>query len=100
MFSSWKEYRDYLLEMMVQEPYRTAMRNRFLRMDVAYDGMKCKSIMYRKHISSILVNDYFMTKIDNFESDPRLYVWRKFRKTGTVDARDRGNPYIFGTEDN
>jgi hypothetical protein len=96
MFSSWREYRDYLLEKLVQEPHRKAMKKRFLRMDVRYEGMKTRRFMYKAQITSILVNDYYMTKIDNFERRPDVMVWRKFKKTGHAEKRDRNNPFIFG----
>ncbi|GMO33871.1 MAG: phosphoadenosine phosphosulfate reductase family protein [Termitinemataceae bacterium] len=99
MFSTWKEYRDYLLEKMVLEPHKKEMRHRFLLMDIKYDGMKSKKLMYRAQITSILVNDYYMTKIDNFERRPDLMVWRKFKKTGKIQDRDRNNPYIFGNQE-
>jgi predicted phosphoadenosine phosphosulfate sulfurtransferase len=96
MFSSWREYRDYLLEKMVQETHRNAMKKRFLRMDVRYEGMRSRRLMYKAQITSILVNDYYMTKIDNFERRPDVMVWRKFQKTGRVEKRDRHNPFVFG----
>jgi hypothetical protein len=65
-------------------------------MDVRYDGMKSKRFMYKAQITSILVNDYYMTKIDNFERQPDMHVWRKFRKTGKSQERDRNNHFIFG----
>jgi predicted phosphoadenosine phosphosulfate sulfurtransferase len=96
MFGSWKEYRDYLLDKMVSEPHKSKMRRRFLRMDASYEGMKSKSILYRAQITAILVNDYYMTKIDNFERRPDVSVWRKYKKNGKIQSRDRNNPFIFG----
>jgi predicted phosphoadenosine phosphosulfate sulfurtransferase len=96
MFTSWKEYRDYLLEKMVSGSHRTSMRRRFLRMDVRYESMRSKRLLYRAQITSILVNDYYMTKLDNFERRPSLQVWRKYKKTGRFQERDRNNPFIFG----
>jgi len=58
--------------------------------------MKSKHLMYKAQITSVLINDYFMTKIDNWERRPAVYVWRKYNRTKKFQARDKGNPYIFG----
>lgn len=58
MFDSWEEYRDYLLDNLIENPdWRERMRRRFRsqqeRMDPAVHDL-----MFRVHIKSILVNDW------------------------------------------
>jgi len=80
------------------EDARERFRKRFARMDETYDGMHNIDDMYKAQITSILANDYFMTKLDNFERSPPVDAYRKYKRTGFITGkaiRD-GNAYIFG----
>ena len=99
MFTSWREYRDYLLDnLVVMEDARTRFRKRFEIMDKTYEGMHNIDDMYKNQIMSILANDYFMTKIDNFERRPDIYAYIKYKRTGFITGKaiKDGNAYIFG----
>lgn len=58
MFSSWKEYRDYLLEHIVRPDLRPEFRKRWQ----GQDG----DDFYREHVVELMVNDWEGTKNGNF----------------------------------
>jgi predicted phosphoadenosine phosphosulfate sulfurtransferase len=68
MFSSWKEYRDYLLEHLIEtQDWRDRMASIFASHDRTFgDGLGDK--MYQAHIQSILTHDWEGIKLKNFES--------------------------------
>ena len=84
MFSSWMEYRDYLLEnLVVLEDHKNKYIDKFKKMDKQYIAMRKKDDMYKVQIRSILANDFEHTKIINWERSPEVYNFRKWidRKT-------------------
>lgn len=79
MFSSWVEYRDYLLENLIQADIaKEKFTKKFAQMDERYAPAPedIKGQMLRTHVSALLVNDYHMTKISNFERRPDVHSWR------------------------
>ena len=64
MFASWAEYRDYLLETIVQPE----LRDNFKRMWKGQDGEDWA----KEHVYGIIVNDYEATKNKNKKSTVRL----------------------------
>ena len=83
MFSSWREYRDYLLENLITDVFiRKKFKDKMTLMDKIYQGRN-NDVMHREHINTILANDYHMTKLTNFERRPANYNWRK--KNGRSD---------------
>lgn len=68
MFDSWREYRDYLLEHLIDNPeWRARMSRRFVRND--YDlGEVMGATKYKRQIQSILTHDWEGIKISNFLS--------------------------------
>ena len=60
MFSSWQEYRDYLLENLIPPETRQAFRKRW-RNQLGEDWC-------REHVQEIMVNDTEGTKNQNFAS--------------------------------
>ena len=77
MFGSWKEYRDYLLEKLIDNPkWREGFKKRFAKHDVMYEELG-DAIVCKMHISSILTNDWEHIKMKNFESAPQNISMKK-----------------------
>ena len=77
MFANWREYRDFLLEKMIENPvWKENFRKEFARLDVIYTALK-EETLCKVQISSILTNDWEMIKLANFERRPAIYVLRK-----------------------
>ena len=84
MFSSWWEYRDYLLEHLVaDEKRREGFRKIFKKQDDVYGEAMGMSIP-KLHVQSILTNDFEYTKLQNFERSPEAYTIRKGDKKWSV----------------
>jgi predicted phosphoadenosine phosphosulfate sulfurtransferase len=97
MFKSWQEYRDYLTEHLLTDPdVKEIFRKRFTQMDKKYEGMLSLEIMYKAQISAVLHNDYYMTKIGNWEVRPDVNAWRVYKRTGYIHPEAKNNRYIFG----
>lgn len=81
MFTDWREYRDYLLEHLVQkEETRQKYKKKFADMDRLYTGSeKTNQSMIRTQISAILSDDTEFTKVGNWIQQNGSYV-RKARK--------------------
>lgn len=86
MFSSWREYRDYLLDRLITDPKRHAtMRAQFDRQDARFDeGIHGE--MHRMHVSAILVNDYEGIKMTVFEA--KKSKWSKTSNNPYKDGRE------------
>ena len=68
MFSSWREYRDYLLEHLIEKPeWRAAMARRFVSHDCRFAELG-DQILCKAHIQSILTNDWEGEKLRHFEA--------------------------------
>jgi hypothetical protein len=69
MFSSWREYRDYLLENLIESPaQRLKFAETFAAYDSRYDDAGVRKALMSVEISTILVNDVDLTKLKNFGS--------------------------------
>ena len=69
MFKDWIEYRDYLLENLITNP---ETRKIFIDGYKRYDEnivpwLKDPDFLYKAEIQTILTNDYFFTKMRNWE---------------------------------
>ena len=94
VFKSWKEYRDYLLENLIKEEDKRGMfRNEFKKLDKKYELMRNKYNLYKAEITCILSNDYYFTKLVNFERRPEIYTFRKWKK-GEINQHSYNNKYI------
>jgi predicted phosphoadenosine phosphosulfate sulfurtransferase len=84
MFSSWSEYRDYLVEKLVTDPdWIAGYKKNFARMDKIY-GAHYGDQLYKMHIQCILTNDYTGTKWSNWENNPDRQMFRKIQKGKTI----------------
>jgi len=96
MFKSWPEYRDYLLEHLITDPdIKQKFELKFFRMAIKYRGMKCKEEMFKEQVNTILSNDFYFTKLSNWEMRPMVNDWRKYKK-GIDHPNHSKNKYITG----
>jgi predicted phosphoadenosine phosphosulfate sulfurtransferase len=107
MFSSWIEYRDFLLEKLITNDQ---WKERFKAVFECHDPYQqyYGDALVKTHISSILTNDYTLTKIKNFCTSPgnldripgmRKLPLRKGRMTGkTYDTKLSEEFYAVGTD--
>ncbi len=76
MFADWREYRDFLLEKLIEPGWREKFRATF----DAQDKMFAKDFgdrLYRTHITGILTNDWEQIKSRNFATSMAAYEVRK-----------------------
>jgi predicted phosphoadenosine phosphosulfate sulfurtransferase len=67
MFNDWKEYRDYLLEKLIDnEKWKKGFRAQFERHEKLY-AEKLGNMIYKVHVQSILTNDWEFIKMANWE---------------------------------
>lgn len=68
MFSSWKEYRDYLVDHLVPEiELRARFRDQFRRWDELYEPAAQQDLV-KMEIAAVLVNDYHGVKYTTFQA--------------------------------
>ena len=73
MFTSWKEYRDYLLEHLLEnDKWKNHFRKEFNRVDKRW-GKLWGDDLYKAEVQSILTNDFEFTKLYNFIRRFRRY---------------------------
>ncbi len=67
MFSSWKEYRDYLLENLLEnEEWKNHFKKEFNKVDKKYIPLWGDEV-YKVEIQCILTNDFEFTKLENYK---------------------------------
>lgn len=77
MFSSWEEYRDHLLEHLIEDKAtKEKYRKRFANMDRRYADYPDKESMIKAHIKTVLLNDHDFTKIGAWERSPETHNMR------------------------
>jgi predicted phosphoadenosine phosphosulfate sulfurtransferase len=80
MFKDWREYRDYLLENLIDNPdWRSTFKKRFKWQEKFWlesHGEK----LFRMHIQSILTNDWEQVKLKNFERNPHNAMIRQIKQ--------------------
>jgi len=86
MFSSRKDYRDYLVKHLLVPEQAKLFNSKFAAMDIKWGGMSNAGLvaMYRSQINCVLSNDFEFTKMDNFESRAQVVNYRKW-KAGKLD---------------
>ena len=89
MFESWREYRDYLTEHLIQVPeYKAKMQKQWKRMDAYYKDMLRPEDLNRKQIASVLANDWEFVKLRGFLESPPMITLREWMK-GKLHERVR-----------
>lgn len=87
MFESWRGYRDYLTEKLIEVPEQlTAFKKRWAKMDERYSDMRLPDDLHRRQVNSLLVNDWEGVKLSGFENSPPVVMFRKW-KSGRLDAK-------------
>jgi predicted phosphoadenosine phosphosulfate sulfurtransferase len=87
MFASWREYRDYLLDKLIEKPdWNAIFKKRFIKHDEVY-GDELGDVLFKVHIKAILTNDWELVRIENFERYPK-HITLKRRRKAEKDARD------------
>lgn len=72
MFPTWKEYRDYLLEKLVDNPdWKIRFRKAFAKDDAIFGHCRPDAELGRMHVTSILTNDWEGIKIKNYRNNPK-----------------------------
>ena len=101
MFLDWKEYRDYLTEKLVTIPeHKEKFKKRFAVEDVKYRSMKNIKDLYKKHILSILSNDWEFVKLGNFvKHNTNMIAYRKHMTGKRYPSDAIYNKYIWGEND-
>lgn len=81
MFGNWREYRDHLLDNLIQdEDFRKKIERRHKQMDLKFNDMDRMEEMYKTQILGILANDFEFTKIFNFMGRPETINFLKFKR--------------------
>ena len=83
MFRDWAEYRDYLLEKLIEdESWKKGFQSAFAAHDELYGDTEFSKEMYKVHINALLTNDWEHIKLKNWEASPYIYNVRKAKKGG------------------
>lgn len=91
MFRNWREYRDYLLENLIDDKHKEKLRRDFQRTDDKYSHALGERSICRTHIDIILTNDYHGTKLANAENRWRLNLRDHERKVKRDEMARRKN---------
>lgn len=86
MFSDWVEYRDYLVDNLVQtEERREVFRKEFKKMDAKFANMALPEERHKSEVLCILANDWHFTKLQNFLGRPETINFLKLQRGQTID---------------
>lgn len=89
MFSTWKEYRDYLTEHLItNESYRAKFARKWAKMDEVYKEHQRPDELAKQQIKSLLVNDHEFAKLAGYENNPHMIAFRQW-KQGKLHDRKR-----------
>ncbi len=80
MFGDWREYRDYLLAHLIDNP---AWRERFQAKFAFQESFWLErhgDNLYKLHVQSILANDWEFVKLNNFERTPQNSLIRQIKQ--------------------
>jgi predicted phosphoadenosine phosphosulfate sulfurtransferase len=95
-FESWKEYAYYLLENLITDDKRRLIfAKHFERLEEKYSNLvHQKDTMYKNMVTTLVINDFEFTKLNNWERNPELNAWRHWNKKGILPTKR--NKYIHG----
>jgi predicted phosphoadenosine phosphosulfate sulfurtransferase len=93
MFATWGEYRDFLLDKLIENPeWKAGFQKIFAKQDEIFLEAKPER-MYKEHINAILTNDWEHVKLGNFERRPENIdlkrAWRA--KKNAAKANNTGD---------
>jgi predicted phosphoadenosine phosphosulfate sulfurtransferase len=88
MFRTWVEYRDHLLENLINnEDHKAKYRAAFAQYDDAFEGMVKPERLWKAQIVTILANDFHLTKLENWASTPQAGEFVKWKRGKPIKAR-------------
>lgn len=67
MFRDWEEYRDYLLEKLVDDKYKENFKKWFVKFHNEFGNLPFYERVVKAEVNAILANDYTGTKLHNLE---------------------------------
>ena len=77
MFQNWGEYRDFLLEKLIDNPdWKKGFKTIFAKHDLMFKEGRGER-MYKEHINAILTNDWEHVKLGNFERRPENIDYKR-----------------------
>lgn len=79
-FSSWKEYRDYLLEHLIEEGERRERIKKAMYWQEDYFEGFYGDLLYKHHVNIILTNDWTGTKLRNLQISLRTKDFRAWKR--------------------
>lgn len=88
MFNDWKEYRDYLVDKLVQtEERKEVFRKKFRWMDEKFEDMAEGYIdeRHRSEVQTVLANDYHFSKLNNWLTRPQAINFVKHKNGKPVN---------------
>ena len=80
MFSSWEEYRDYLVTKLIAPELQKHYMDKFHALDEQYKLSAYKLEMYRYMIKTIVVGDHLFSNIATWERRPQVWMFRRWKK--------------------
>lgn len=82
MFADWREYRDFLLEKLIDNPeWLASFRAQFARQDALFEGSRAGGAkLWKMHVSCILTNDWEHIKSGNYERAPEQLEVKRARR--------------------
>lgn len=84
MFKDWAEYRDYLMQKLIEdEKWRAGFKREFARQEALYGDTEHADEMRRNQINSILTNDWEHIKLANWERRPQIYNIKRAKQGKT-----------------
>lgn len=93
MFDNWIEYRDYLLDNLIEKKNKPKYRDKFQKLDKKYYKIGEVSGLYRVMVQTIIVNDSAFTKLQNYENNAYVIAFRNYLKKGEMN-RHGDNKFI------
>lgn len=86
-FSSWVEYRDYLLETIIEPEHRERFREKFAMQDarIAPAPESYQLILHRGQVNSLIARDLDFIKLNMLERRPPLFRYFSARTRKRID---------------
>lgn len=98
MFSSWTEYRDFLLVKLINNPaWIPVLRERFAAMDATFAGTRHVAPLLKAQVHSILTNDLEGVKLQHFANNPQRMIVRvtnRIKRLADAAGLDVITPYV------
>ena len=79
-FSTWVEYRDYLVTHLISEEKQHFYRKRFKDDDIFYDRLTDPVPVWKVQIKSILKGDWEFTLLHNLSHNPKYSTYRRLKR--------------------